>query len=253
MSKRQITTTFSVLFLYLAIFCLMAAALFFNLEELAVTSGISRRSRIIYLGTNLVYVGFCVSIMMPLSCGFYQLAALNGLLETCIERRVENSKLFIKKVAMMYDKICDVFDAISAYFLLYNLIFLSAFYLYNVFFFYLLYVYLKSPTFNTGCLLFTSVTGFLYFAPCVLWMVTFSHWIQAESSKTADLVQKLTNLSVDLETLRVTQGLNLLVVHRRPRISFGLFDLNWKSFFDMLSAIFSFTIVAIQFYDVRSS
>lgn len=230
------------------------SALFFNKNMAKVTDGISGANRFFFLIAAFVFLHFCISFMMILTCCYWQLAALNVLIEKCYQKDFGMTEdKFVKKITQMYDKICDVIDAVSAYYLITVLIFICAFNMLNTFFFSLIYINFQNPSSETFYLFLTSVNIFLYYAPCILWTMMFAGWIQAEGKRTVSLVQKLANRRMSVKVLKIHSAFSLLVAHRTPRISCGLFDLNWKTSFAMMGSIFSFTVIIIQFYDVSFS
>lgn len=232
----------------------MGVVLFESFNALNISSEISNRNKVIFFSTIFMNMHICLGFMMALSCGYYQLVGLNSFIQRCSEGKIKMSHVeMISKASKLYDKICDAFDEISRFFLITNLIFLAAFNFFNIFYFYSVYVYFKAPSPLISNFLITAQVWAIYYAPAVGWMMTFSHWIHAEGCKTTDLVQKLASREKDVKTLEHSHRMVLLVAHRKPIISCGLYELSWKTFFAMLSSIFSFTIIVIQFYDVSNS
>lgn len=201
----------------------------------------------------LFYVQFLASLMMFLAFGYYQLSALNEYLKKCIKNKVEYSSAdVISNVAIMYDEICDAFDAISSFYLLSNLCVIMGLTFYVVFAYYSLYVYLKKPTKELGYFLLSSYLWCGFYSPCVIWMMRLSAWIEIEGLITANLVQILANKENSLKCTKSSIQFALLASHRKPRIFCGLYDLNFKANFALLCSTLSLSIILIQFYDVSN-
>lgn len=211
------------------------------------------KNEIFFIVTAFLNVQLWTSCMMLISCSFYQLLALNNHLKICISLSDSiNIIRIIKKTLIMFDKLCDAFESISAFYMLNNLICLCCFLYFNVFLFYVFYVFLKNPSDFLFYFALTSLMCSLLYAPLVFHLMVYSSWLQSEGNKTADLIQQLANKDKSLRSLESSVVMMLFVSHRKPKITCGLFDLNWKTFFGIMASIFSFSIIAIQFYDVSN-
>lgn len=209
-------------------------------------------NKLIFFATVFFFLQLCASFMMTLSYGYLQIKALNKFLVRTIQghRRICIPNV-IKKVSILYDSLCDLHDSISTFYMLTNLIFLMGFAAYHVIFFYSLYVYLKNPSIEQQVYLLAVAMWCFFHTPCMVWIMTFSSWIESEACKTAELTQLLANQDELLEeTLRSSFIMTLQTNHRKPKIKCGLFDLNFKMLFTTIAGIFSFSIISIQFYDV---
>lgn len=190
---------------------------------------------------------------MTLLCTFYQIQALNYYLE----KLLKNSKTFhipsvVKRTAIIHDKLCDVVEAISAFYLPNIFTFFLGFWYFSMFAVYNTYLLIKFPSHQLEYFLRTSILWLLYYSPCVLWMITFSSCISKEGYRTANLIQHLTVLKTDRRSLAKTNILMQQMSHRIPQISCGMFELNWKFFFACLGGTFNFSIILIQFCDVTN-
>lgn len=251
---KQIVTTASVLVLYNIIYVIVVFSIINNFNALDISSKISARNKIIFFSNIFLLMHNTVSFIMALITGYYQLVGLNRFIQSCIDRRIKlSNNEVITKVSMVYDKICDAFDAISQYFLISNLIFFAAFIFFNILYHYSIYVYFKTPSVSIIYFVHTALVWSSYYTPAIFLMISFSHWIQKEGRMTADLVQDLANQENSVKSLRLSYRMTLMVAHRKPSITCGLYELNWKFFFAIVSSIFSFTIIIIQFYDVSKS
>lgn len=209
---------------------------------------------VFFFGSVFFYLYFYTGLMMILCCCFYQYRALNSFLKSCLENPQRASiPRVIKKSAIMHDQMCDIYDAISAFYLLNNYVFLIGFSYFSIFFGYSIYISAQNPNYRLSCFMITSFLWIFYYAPCVIWTVTYAGWTRDESCKASDLIQKLANNDLSKKNFKISTALMLQMTHRRPKISCGLFDLNWKHFFFTLGEIFTFIIILIQFYDVAQS
>lgn len=201
--------------------------------------------------TLLFYIFSGSSLLMMMACGYYQLQALNNFL---LELSESSDDIFsrrkLKKISIMFDTLCDVFEEISSFFLLNIFFYLIGFVYFNTFCLYIGYILFLSPNYKLVFFLIITLMWVFYYLAPVIWIVTFSSLIDREGIRTADLIQQLSVKCQNLKSLESSEIVMQMVTHRRPKISCGLFDLSWKFFFALLGSIFSFGIILIQFYDV---
>lgn len=234
------------------IFILVVAAfvMFYAANLVRVQSEIGTVNSILIFSSLYSNLFFCASMIMIMSSAFYQLHNLNTLLMQLVENRQGLTTIqIIKRTAIMFDIICDIFDGISGYYLVNISNFLLGFSYFNIFFFYSVYMNFKHP----NEFLISSMIWILYYSPFVLWMTTLASRIGLEGQKTADLIHHIVNKEMNPKTLRKSNLLVQQVFHRIPRISCGLFELNWKFFLYLTGFIFSFSVILIQFYDILKS
>lgn len=212
---------------------------------------ISLADSLIIFFNLLMYTQFCSTMMVMLACSYCMLRRLNRQLEenlvnpTCVL-----SPKLVKSTARMYNKLCDTYEAISLFYFVNFMLYLLAFTYFAIYACYSAYIFLRNPNLDILLFMLTSLWWLFFYSPCVLWMITFSSWIQQESHRTVDIMELMMRPTTDLRTDRDVQLFSLMVSHRAPNISSGLFVLDWKMFFKMLGGIFSFSVIAIQFYDV---
>lgn len=111
------------------------------------------------------------------------------------------------------------------------------------------YIFIRTPSYPILYFTTSALLWVFYYIPCMIWMTIYASLSETEGVRTADLLQRLVsteNRSGSLKRLRIVMQ---QFTHRTPRISCTLFDLNWKFFLNMLGAIFSITIILIQFYE----
>lgn len=196
---------------------------------------------------------FSLALMMTLSCAYQQLVSLNKFLsKLSTDQNQMLNKLLLNRVAIIFDKMCDILDGTSKFYLFSLLGFMLGFAYFNMFFIYLLFLNIKLASREILYFSASSTLWMFYFSPGVIILTTLASWIEREGRKTVNIMQQLINC--DNNNTRDLKSLHLLIQqtsHRSSRISCGLFLLNWKFFFSMLGAIFSFSIILIQFYDVK--
>lgn len=209
------------------------------------------RERFIFLVTITCFIQFTTTFVMTLSSVYYQVNALNNFLTRYNQNPESIPHMHMKKASKMFDKLCDLCDSISEFYLICNLTCLFAFVFFNVLFFYVLFVYIRNHTeILIVCLLGLSMWCF-YYLIYVLYVVTISNWIQSDGCKVSDRIQKLAQRNNSLISLRSSYVMMLHEYHRRPRITCG-YDVNWKMFFVLIGIIFSSSVIIIQFYDVSN-
>lgn len=253
-TKMQVMRICLVIFGNYLLIIVIALILLSVLETLHLRESVGLRN-IIYFVTSIVFFLLIVTnVMITLSCTYYQLHAINGLLVASIDN-VEGSSTvqLIRQISIMHDKLCDVCDATSLYYLLNNLVFNFGFMYFNIFFCYLIYILIWNPSQEIIYFAFAFALWLFFYMPGIFYNFTFVGWIEKESSRMANLIQFLVEKEQNLEGLRSSQIMLQQVKHRSPKFSCALYDLNWKAFFHMIGSIFSFTIILIQFYDVAQN
>lgn len=250
MTKLQVFVSSIVV---IGFFILVAAvsldlSLTFNL--LLVAEYLSSKDKIIFFVSVYVNLLYFSTFIVVLSSAYYQLHAMNEFLKKLpSDRQNLATTRIIRETAIMFDKFCDIFGDISRFYLLNIVIFLflSAFFV--TYMIYAFYLNFKNP----NEFLLSVFVWMFYFLPPVLWMAVFASWIDKEGKKTGLLIQLLVHPERTVKTLKSSNIFMQQLKHRQPKISCGLFDLNWKFFFSLLGTISSFAIILIQFYDVSSN
>ena len=236
---------------YIALFLFLATNLVFTFKDLNIVEYLTGKDKFIFFGVFFFLMPLSVSFMMFLSCGYHQIRALNNVLESSIQNYYFIcASTVIRKTSIIYDKLCDVFDLISAFYALNTLVNLSAFTYFYVFLFYDIYTYSRSPSKGLLDFTFSNLLWCLYYTPFVLYMTTLSSWIHSEGCKTGHLIEQLAKKTN--KPLGSSHIMMLQTKHRQAKISCG-FDLNWKSFFALTAHVFYFSIIVIQFYDVSNN
>lgn len=247
MTKLQVFVSSIVvtsLFILIALLSLYFS-LTFNL--LLVAEYLSRKDKIIFFYSVFLNLFFFSTFIIVLSSAYYQLHEMNGFLSKLTsDRQNLTTAQIMKKTAIMFDKFCDMFEDISRFYLLNILIFISSSLIFFIFFIYGVYLNSMQP----NGFLPSIILWWFYFVPPVLWMAVFASWMEKEGKRTGNLIYLLVHSDRTVEVLTRSNILMQQFKHRQPKISCGLFDLNWKFFFFLSGLMSSFSIILIQFYDV---
>lgn len=252
MGKSQILRALFILLYYNFIFLIVSFGLIAIFAKIGLANAISLRNKILYFTTVLTYVQLSSTFLMFESCVFCQLFCLNNILRKGIEDPTKKALLSLKETTKIYNRICDIFDDMSEFYLPLCTIFLTGLFYYTIFFIYALYIYYENAGKSLAYFLATAILWIFYFSPTVGISMRTSSWVRTEAGKTIDYIQKLANHQSDQKLLKDSYIMNLLAAHRTPRITIGLFELNWKSLFTVITLFYSFAIILIQFYDVSS-
>lgn len=252
-SKPQLALTALLVVFYSIFFLFLFAELGFTFEVLHLSDTVSTINNVLFFLPLCFSVVFISSMMMMLACSYFQLKALNTTVKK-IYKSHDNATVrqIIKTISIMYDTLCDAFEEFSSFYFPNNAVFISGFLYYNILFYFVVFIYIKNPNERNFLFGLISFLWVAFYAPCIIWLITFASWIEKDGVKTANLIQKLANVDRDPTYLKLSKILMQQVTHRRSKITCFMFDLNWKFFFSMLGGISSFTIIFIQFYDVAN-
>lgn len=213
----------------------------------------TKLSGFLFLATVATFTENCLCFMMLQAMGYFQVSALNKSLKEKIKGTGKPLDVeIVRKTSIIFTKLCDAFEALSKFSTFSSISFVFASEIFTIFFIYSIWVHFRNPTPSS---LIYELAAFLwacFYTPYILWMMLFSSWIESEAKKTADLIQELANQMKNLEADRRTYILTLLASHRKPKITAGMIDLNWKSFFKILGAVCTFSVITVQFYDVNN-
>ena len=220
-------------------------------ESLDLKDSITTKNAFLFLSSVFTYMQFSLSFMTLLLCTYLQISSLNKFLSSNF-RGISFCNI-IKKSSIIYDKICDICENLSIFFLIHNIFFVAGFEIFTIFFFYSVFVYYRTPSSAGLIYVLAAFLWFSFCAPYLLWVATLSSWIELEACKTFSLIQLLKKQSRNVNIVKRSNNFSLLFFHRKPKIVAGGIVLNWKGFFIILGTIFSFTVITIQFYDVSNN
>lgn len=256
-NKSQILRLISAVVIsntYVAVFsgCVLAV---YDLVKVS----ISLRNAFILNLTSVCFLEFSLSLIIAESCAYYQLLSLNETLKNIArscERETRIDPLtdhIVREVLIMYVKICDIFDEVQNFYLFLHILFIIWFFYYNIFLYYLIFIYLKNPNYYMLLLMSLATFIILFYWCFVFTSVRISSNLQNEACRMGNLIQIIETRNDSALRLKRSQIMSLLIAHRKPKISVGIFEMNWKSFFSILVLIYTFSIILVQFYDVRPS
>lgn len=250
-SKLEMMLAASTFIVYNVLFINFGLVSNFAFKTLNLLDFVSGKNKLIFLATLYFFLPLSASSMMIVSCGYYQISALNRALQSCIKNQedVPVSDV-IRATSIMFNKLCDLCDSMSSFYSVNNLFSIFIVVYFYVYLFYSTYAYVHQPSQELFEFMLTSLLWCSYFTPCALWMTIFSSWIQSEGYKTANLVHQLASTTDGSpKNFNSSYIMTLQMHHRNPKISCELFDIDWKACFLLIGSIFSYSIIMIQFHD----
>jgi 7tm Chemosensory receptor len=251
LTKTQSLKISSISTLFNLYHLVVNVALFYTITKLKLDAHFSVNEQIIFAYIIFSTAQFCVSLMMISTIGFYILLNFNEFITRIIEDKSSCSNAQILKLsATIYNKICDAYEDISKFYSIFCMLLVLMSTFFNVFNFYTFYVLLKVGGYK---LMFFAATSFLWaicYLPPIVCIIAYSNGLQKQSVVTGNLITKLMSCKGSNKDVKQSKLFELLVAHRRPKISCGMFDLDWKFCFSVIGCVFSFSIIVIQFSDV---
>jgi 7tm Chemosensory receptor len=223
----------------------------FSISKQKFEGNLSTSSRIIVIFMVFATMQVNVSLMMLSSVGYYIMLNLNEFIDNSIEGKTfcPERKLF-KLATEIHNKICEVFEKVSEFYSVLWLVTLLLTAFLNVLNVFILFLLLKVGGSEIELFIITTMAWALVCLPPVIWVVAYASAMQSQSLETGKLFTKLSTRRRNLKDLEQAQVFQLLLSHRTPKISCGMFKLDWKFFFSFVCCIFSFSIIVIQFSDV---
>jgi 7tm Chemosensory receptor len=198
--------------------------------------------------TTNFYTLYCFAIMMIVATTNALFSFLNRSIENIYENHQQSELLrALKKVDIIYYKLCDTCELVSSTFLslcLYSLYQFMYFYVFSIFCFIISF---KNPGPEAVFFTICGVCWVCLYSPFVFWMIIFSNRIKNQTSNMAEKAQTLLMKDKSLEVSRSINNLLLSMSHRAPHIDCRLFGLNWKLLFVILASILSYELILIQF------
>jgi 7tm Chemosensory receptor len=254
LSKRQILIITLPLSIYLLVLVTTNLTVFTCSYQLGVLDQFTIKNALIMGTANITAVLLFCTVMMLVATGCFLLQSTNLLLQRVIENPEGQEKLKILKiVSSVHEKICESFESISKFFLLFIIDLLTAYVIFVVFVNFSFFIYIKNPQNNILTFVVSGSSWVTLYAPCVVWLLIFVNWTRKECKRSACLASQLVDSETSLKDVKRISCLLLQMEHRTPKISCGLFELDWHFYFFTLGTIFSMTIIFIQFYDVPSN
>lgn len=174
-------------------------------------------------------------------------ASLNIILLIALKNRIslinENVKN-IKTTLILHDKFCDTISLVNKCFSFNFSITLLEFNFHCILFtFSACNMLLNKPDVGDKTFFFAGLVFIGYALILIVCILVYSSLIKSGGKQTLIIVHALENVSVH----SLTQIASLQLSHRQPEISCGLYTIDWKFLFAILSCVFSYTIILIQF------
>jgi hypothetical protein len=214
---------------------------------------------IAFFGSLFFYNLYGIGFLVIMSLIYHQFKAFHEVLvKSSVEFSLQSQEIdtfklekFLKKIRRFHDDLTDIIDAISSYFLINSLIFNFCFFSFCIFFIYTVYVTCFDP--ETEILIFLlSVSLFVcLYLPYFFWSGAVSNLTEKKAKKIVEIVQELSVSSKSKKMLKMSESLVLQSSHRRIIIASALYEIDWKYVFVVFVAIFNYSIILIQFYDVE--
>lgn len=199
------------------------------------------------------FLPFTVGSWMIMNCVYYQIKSLNRFLENLLNNHEKSAPSIIKKVANIHDKVSDLCECVSAFYVLSYLFIISSSTYFYVFTTYSIFVYTKFPSQELLDFTLTVSLWCIYLGPLSISLIALSSWIQSEGNRTADLVEQLAIKARKLKMIKISYILALQARHRRTTVTCGLYDINWKVLFTVFGSVYSYSVIMIQFHDVLNN
>lgn len=200
------------------------------------------------------YYSYNIACLMIMSLSFYIIDALNQLLEVRIKSNDEPSedemRQFMRNSCKIHDVICEMLESLSIIYTINSLTVYLGFMYGSVFWIFGIFAYFQAPSSHAILLIATMFVWNLQFIPYVFWSVTYSSWIERDGRRTVDLMRRFMYHEKYLDCIRGLDTFYQQVIHRSPFVSVLIDRINWIFFFTILSGIFSYSIILIQFSDI---
>lgn len=188
------------------------------------------------------YLSYQISHMMINDLIYRRLRAMNRVLT-----RFTLNQKFIKKIASIHGNLCDTLDLVNKSFAINLLSYSFQFTIFCIFYFFGFYHYMTSPeaSFKEFILNVISTMYFLLFLWFGTWIVTVSSWIKSEGSLTKAIIHSKVIASPGI--LKSLNDFCLQMDQIKPRISCGLFIVDWTFLLSFIGTLFTYLIILIQF------
>lgn len=198
------------------------------------------------------YMNYVVFYIVLLYTIYSIMAAINE----CLRKQkflmnsnpLEHCKI-VQKMAILHDKVCTITELINSCFA-FNLITFLLYFVFDVILFsFGIYNYLITPNAPIDQLIMNFITlqWIIYYFVGLFSIISIASWIKSEGKMTVKLLQELTIHSNDVKLLKAVQTSTMQIVHRQPTISSGLFNIDFELTTVMIGAVFSYTIILVQF------
>lgn len=203
----------------------------------------------INISSYMNYVAFYIVLLFAT---YSRMAAINECLRK--QKLSVNSKTFkhcesVREIAILHDIVCRITELMNQCFA-FNLITFLFYIVFDVILFsFGIYNYLTTPNAAVDQLIMNLVIlqWIIYYFIGLFWIIVIASWIKSEGKKTVQLLQDLIIHNNEVQLLKAVQLSTMQIVHQQPTISVGLFDIDFQLITLMIGAVFSYTIILVQF------
>lgn len=194
-------------------------------------------------GFNIAaYLSYQLSHMLVVLSLYKRLRYMNEVLES---KNINESR--VRGLRRIHSKLCDTLDDINFCFTLNLLNFFSQFTFFSIFYLFDSYRFLTSTSRTEQEFAFNVITGCYLLFVCWFsaFMITISSWIKGEGKETALLIHS--HVPKSSKHAKALSLFCMQINHKKPEISSGIFIVDWTFLFALISTLFSYLIILIQF------
>lgn len=198
------------------------------------------------------YMNYVIFYIVVLFATYSRMAAINKCLrkQTFLvnSNTLEHCEI-VRMMAILHDKVCSTAKLINVCFALNLINYLIYFVFFVILFSFGIYHYLDTPNAPIKQLFINFITlqWILYYAIGLVWIILIASWIKSEGKMTVKLFHQLTISNNDVKLLKTIQLSTMQIKHRQPEISAGLFKIDLELTALIIGAVFSYTIILVQF------
>jgi hypothetical protein len=223
------------------------------LGHLGLTRNLDTSFCFAFFGSMAFYMIYGVTYFLIVCMISFQFKALNQILARNSKITSESgTKNLIKEIRKIHDDLYEVIEAISSYFVINCLTFLLILFFTGIFLAFVIFIFVQNPKLDTFFYFLTILHWLLLFFPFFVIITYFSNRLEEDAGETIKILE---NEAISRNSKGIMKSLDSFhkqSLHRRPVLSFGLLEIDWISAFTIMNGIFSFSIILIQFYDVKN-
>lgn len=195
------------------------------------------------------YMNYVAFYIVLLFATYSRMAAINECLRK--QKFIMPSKHcdIVREMAILHDKVCRIAELINECFA-FNLINFLLYFVFDLILFsFGVYNHSSTPNAPIEQVIMNIITlqWIVYYFVGVFWTIVIASWIKSEGKMTVQLLHELTIHNNDVKLLSAVQLSTMQIVHRQPTISVGLFNIDFELTTLMIGAVFSYTIILVQF------
>lgn len=206
-----------------------------------------------FLSINISsYMNYVIFYIFLLFATYSRMVAINKCLRKqilLVKSNIQEHCEIVREMAILHDKVCRTAELINACFALNLINYLLSFVFYVILFSFGTnnYVTTANAPIKQLIMSFITLQWILYYLVGLVWIILIASWIKSEGKITVKLFHQLTILNNDIRLLKTVQMSTMQIVHRQPTISAGLFNIDYELTTLMIGAVFSYTIILVQF------